>query len=451
MKIGIPKEQRRAEKRVAATPETVKRLVNEGREVLLEKDAGRASGMPDEAYEEAGARVCADAATVFSESEVILKVQRPMSAVEGLDEMAILRPGQVLIGKLDALRNPEQVRIYAKKKVTAFALELMPRVTRAQSMDVLSSQANLAGYKAALDAASHFGRLFPMMMTAAGTVAPARVLVLGAGVAGLQAIATARRLGAVVSAFDVRPAVKEEVESLGARFIEVPSEEKGADEAEGGYAREMEEEYKRRQARLIHETVKNMDIVITTALIPGRPAPVLVNEDMVRDMKPGSVIFDLAAEAGGNCPLCVPEEVVVVNGVSIISYENVPSRVPGDASSLYARNLLNFLTLLTNKETGEFHIDMEEEIVRGTLLTHKGEIVHSAFQSSDKRPRPAEDRSFRSKKRGMPRDKEPEDYPVHEPVGANRWSGAATGPASDSGEGAGLPHGGKEEISDGVA
>jgi NAD(P) transhydrogenase subunit alpha len=451
MNIGIPKEQRRAERRVAASPETVRRLVKEGREVLLEKDAGRASGMLDDAYEEAGARVCPDAPAVFAESEVILKVQRPMNAAEGLDEMALLRPGQILIGKLDALSNPEQVRAYAKKNTTAFALELMPRVTRAQGMDVLSSQANLAGYKAVLDAAYHFGRLFPMMMTAAGTVAPARVLVLGAGVAGLQAIATARRLGAVVSAFDVRPVVKEEVESLGARFIEVSSEERGTGEAQGGYAREMDEEYKRRQARLIHETARNMDIVITTALIPGKPAPVLVNEDMVKDMKPGSVIFDLAAEAGGNCPLCVPEEVVVVNGVSIISYENVPSRVSGDASSLYARNLLNFLTLLIDKETGRLDIDMEDEIVRGTLLTHEGQILHSAFQSLDKEPLPVEIDRTRGKKRGTRQEKKPERYPVREPVEANRWGGAATGPASGSAEGAGLLHGGKEEISDGVA
>jgi NAD(P) transhydrogenase subunit alpha len=382
MKIGVPKERRPSEKRVAASPETVKKLAAMGIELLVEKEAGHASFFLDRFYEEAGARIVPDAETLFREADVILKVQRPL--VEPLlevDEMALLRPGQTLIAILDALVNRDQVKVYADKKVTTIALELLPRITRAQSMDVLSSQSNLAGYKAVIDAAYHFGKLFPMMMTAAGTIAPARVLVLGAGVAGLQAVATAKRLGAVVSAFDVRPAAKEQVESLGAKFVEVPSEEAESAETAGGYAREMSEEYKNKQAKLIHETAKKSDIIITTALIPGKPAPVLVTEDMVRDMKPGSVIFDLAAAAGGNCPLCVMDQAVVVHDVAILSYENVPSRVPMDASTLYARNVFNFLVPVIDKETKTLRIDTEDEIMRGTLLTHEGHIVHPSFKS----------------------------------------------------------------------
>lgn len=385
MKIGIPKEQSPKEKRVAASPDTVKKLVSMGIEVLVEKEAGHASMMLDQDYQKAGAKICPDADSVFSETDVIFKVQRPLIIPEiDLDEMALLRPGQTLIGKLDALINRDQIKAYAEKKITAFALELMPRITRAQSMDILSSQSNIAGYKIVLDAAHHFGRMFPMMMTAAGTVAPAKVLVLGAGVAGLQAIATAKRLGAVVSAFDVRPAVREEVESLGAKFIEVPSEETESAETSGGYAREMSKAYKQKQVELIRETVKKMDIVLTTALIPGKPAPVLVNEDMVKDMKPGSIIVDLAAEAGGNCPLCEMDKVVVSHGVTILSYENIPSRVSGDASTFYAKNLLNFFTPMIDKETKSLKLDMEDEIIRGTLVTHGGEILHSSFKQGGK-------------------------------------------------------------------
>jgi NAD(P) transhydrogenase subunit alpha len=371
MKIGIPKETHPKEERVAGSPDTVKKLVNMGIEVLVEKDAGYDSMMLDQAYVEAGAKICPDAAAIFGEADVIFKIQRPLTIPEiGLDEMPLLRPGQTLMAKLDALANHDQVQAYAEKKVTAFALELMPRITRAQSMDILSSQSNLAGYKMVIDAASHL----------AGTVAPAKVLVLGAGVAGLQAIATAKRLGAIVYAFDVRPAVKEEVESLGAQFIEVPAEETESAQTEGGYAREMSEEFKRRQTELIHEAIKKMDIVLTTALIPGKPAPVLVNEDMVKDMKPGSVIVDLAGEAGGNCPLCKMDQVVVAHDVTILSYENVPSRVPVDASTLFAKNLLNFITPMIDEETKSLKIDMEDEIIQGTLVTHEGQIVHSAFK-----------------------------------------------------------------------
>jgi len=382
MKIGIPKERWPSEKRVAATPETVRKLAAMGIEILVEKEAGRESFFPDRFYQEAGARIVPDAESLFREADVVLKVHRPLAEpLLEVAETALLRPGQTLIAVLDALVRREQVEVYAEKKVTAMALELLPRITRAQTMDVLSSQSNLAGYKAVIDAAYHFGRLFPMMMTAAGTIAPARVLVLGAGVAGLQAIATARRLGAIVSAFDVRPVAKEQVQSLGAKFVEVAPEEAESAETAGGYAREMSDEYKKKQSDLIHETARKSDIIITTALIPGKPAPVLVTEEMVRDMKPGSVIFDLAAPAGGNCPLCVMDQVVVVHGVTIISYENVPSRVPMDASSLYARNMFNFLVPMIDKETGTLRIDREDEIIRGTLLTHEGRIVHPSFKT----------------------------------------------------------------------
>lgn len=381
MKIGIPKEIHPKERRVAASPETVKKLVGMGFEVLIEKEAGHASMMLDGAFEEAGAKILPDASALYGEADVICKVQRPLSIpLLDLDDTVLLRPGQMLMAKLDALYRREEVQMYVEKKISAFALEMIPRITRGQSMDILSSQSNLAGYKMVMEAANYFGRMFPMMMTAAGTVPPAKVLVLGAGVAGLQAIATAKRLGAQVFAFDVRPAVKEEVESLGAKFVEVPSEETTAAQDSGGYAREMSEEYKRKQSALIHETIKKMDIVITTALIPGRRAPVLVNEEMVKDMKPGSVIVDLAAEAGGNCPLCEMDKVVVAHDVTILSWENLPSLIAVDASALYARNIFNFITNMYNKEAKTIKLNLEDEIVKGTLVTHEGRIVHSALQ-----------------------------------------------------------------------
>lgn len=381
MKIGIPKEIHPKERRVAASPETVKKLVGMGFEVLIEKEAGHASMMLDGAFEEAGAKILPDASALYGEADVICKVQRPLSIpLLDLDDTVLLRPGQMLMAKLDALYRREEVQMYVEKKISAFALEMIPRITRGQSMDILSSQSNLAGYKMVMEAANYFGRMFPMMMTAAGTVPPAKVLVLGAGVAGLQAIATAKRLGAQVFAFDVRPAVKEEVESLGAKFVEVPSEETTAAQDSGGYAREMSEEYKRKQSALIHETIKKMDIVITTALIPGRRAPVLVNEEMVKDMKPGSVIVDLAAEAGGNCPLCEMDKVVVAHDVTILSWENLPSLIAVDASALYARNIFNFITNMYDKEAKTIKLNLEDEIVKGTLVTHEGRIVHSALQ-----------------------------------------------------------------------
>src|SRR5690606_30480539 len=317
MKIGIPKERRPGEKRVAASPETVKKFAGLGCSVVVETGAGLQADIPDDQYTAAGATIAPDAAATLRDADLVLKVQRPMTAAEGNNELALLKKGAVLVAGLQALQQRDQVKAYAEAGITAFAMELMPRITRAQSMDILSSQSNLAGYKSVLDAAQHFGRAFPMMMTSAGTIAPARVFVMGVGVAGLQAIATAKRLGAVVSATDVRPATKEQVESLGGKFIWVDDEEARASQTAGGYAKEMAEEYKRKQAALIAETVKKQDIIITAALIPGRPAPVLVTEEMVKSMRPGSVIVDLAVEAGGNCPLSKVDQVVEVNGVKI--------------------------------------------------------------------------------------------------------------------------------------
>ncbi|WP_374468184.1 Re/Si-specific NAD(P)(+) transhydrogenase subunit alpha, partial [Ferrovibrio sp.] len=344
MKIAIPKERRPGEKRVAASPETVKKFVGLGCSVVIESGAGLAADILDEHYTAMGAQIAPDAKSALADADMVLKVQRPMTAAEGNDELALLKKGAILVAGLAALQQREQVKAYAAAGVTAFAMELMPRITRAQSMDILSSQSNLAGYKSVLDAASHFGRAFPMMMTSAGTIAPARVFIMGVGVAGLQAIATAKRLGAVVSATDVRPATKEQVESLGGKFVWVDDEEARASQTAGGYAKEMSAEYKAKQAALIAETVKKQDIIITTALIPGRPAPVLVTEEMVKSMRPGSVIVDLAVEAGGNCPLSKPDQVVEVNGVKLVGYTNYPSRVPVDASNLFAKNLWNFLS-----------------------------------------------------------------------------------------------------------
>ncbi len=375
MKLAIPKERREHERRVAATPDTVKKLIALGFDVAVEKDAGLMSNIPDSQYSDAGAKITADAAATFKDADVIFKVQRPMHAAEGkVDEISLIKPGAILAAILSPFTDGATVDAYASGNITAFAMEFMPRITRAQSMDVLSSQSNLAGYIAVIDAASEFSRAFPMMMTAAGTVAPAKVMVMGTGVAGLQAIATAKRLGAVVSATDVRAAAKEQVESLAAKFVMVESDEGG--ETEGGYAKEMSDEYKAKQAALIAETLAKQDIAITTALIPGRKAPVLITRDMVRSMKPGSVIIDLAVESGGNCELSQPGKIVLENGVKIIGHYNVPSRVATDASALYSRNLLNFITPLMDSDSGSLNIDWEDEIITGTLLTRDGAIVH---------------------------------------------------------------------------
>lgn len=384
MKIAIPKERRAHERRVAATPETVKKLIALGAEVAVEAGAGLSSRFPDAAYESAGAKMIEDLSELLGSADVVLKVQRPLSgSEEGPDELAAMKPGALLIGALSPYADPEAVENYAKAGVNALAMEFVPRITRAQSMDVLSSQSNLAGYRAVLEAAYVYDRVMPMMMTAAGTVAPARVMVLGAGVAGLQAIATAKRLGAIVSATDVRPVAKEQVESLGGKFVMVESEETAAAETAGGYAKEMSEDYKRRQAELVAETLKKQDIVICTALIPGRKAPTLVNDEMVHSMRPGSVIVDLAVEQGGNCTLSKAGEVVEVNGVTIVGHFNIPSRLSADASSLYAKNLLNFLTPLIDTESKSLKVNWEDEIVAAATLTRDGQVVHSAFQKAN--------------------------------------------------------------------
>jgi H+-translocating NAD(P) transhydrogenase subunit alpha len=380
MKIGIPKERRPNEARVAVSADTVKKLIALGAEVVVEAGAGAASAVPDGAYAAAGARIAHDEADALGDADIVLKVQRPLTAGEGgPDELALMKPGALLIGILAPYAAKEQLGDYAGRNISAFAMEFLPRITRAQTMDVLSSQANLAGYRAVIEAASVFGRGFPMMMTAAGTVAAARVLVMGAGVAGLQAIATARRLGGVVSATDVRPAAKEQVQSLGATFVAVEDEEFKQAETAGGYAKEMSDAYKAKQAALIAETIKKQDVIITTALIPGRKAPTLVSEEMVKSMKPGSVIVDLAVEQGGNCPLSEPGKIVMKHGVTIVGLVNLPSRIAVDASALYARNLLAFLTPMISKETKALKIDWEDEIVKATALTRDGKIVHPSF------------------------------------------------------------------------
>jgi NAD(P) transhydrogenase subunit alpha len=379
MRIAVPKERRADEARVAASPDTVKKYVAMGFQVVVEKGAGEGASIADATYVEAGAEIAAGAKAALKDADIVLKVQRPMTAEEGADEIALFKPGAVLIAHLAALANKPSAELYAKAGITAFAMELLPRISRAQSMDILSSQSNLAGYKAVLDAAAVYGRVFPMMMTAAGTVPPAKVLVLGAGVAGLQAIATAKRLGAVVSAFDVRPAVKEQVESLGAKFVMVEDESAKEAETAGGYAKEMSADYQRKQAEKIAETLKKTDIAISTALIPGKPAPVLITEAMVKDMRKGSVIVDLAVEAGGNCPLSELGKVVEKHGVFLVGHSNVPARLAADSSQLYAKNLLNFLSLSYDKDAKGLAINWEDEIIKGTALCRDGKVIHPAL------------------------------------------------------------------------
>lgn len=376
MKLGIPKETAANEPRVAASPDTVKKLIGLGFEVLVETGAGDGAHVLDGQFEEAGAKIVASAKEALGDADVVFKVARPSA-----EEVGLMKKGALLAAILAPHADKGFAQNYADAGVDAFAMEFMPRITRAQSMDVLSSQSNLAGYKAVIDAAAEYDRAMPMMMTAAGTVAPARVLIMGVGVAGLQAIATAKRLGAIVSATDVRPATKEQVESLGGNFIMVESEETADAETSGGYAKEMSEDYQKAQAALIAETIKKQDIVICTALIPGRAAPVLVSEEMVATMKPGSIIVDLAVEQGGNCPLSKPGEIVEVGGVRILGHLNVPGRLAADASQLYAKNLFNFIEPLVDTESGELKVDWEDEIITGTALTRDGTIVHPQLTS----------------------------------------------------------------------
>jgi NAD(P) transhydrogenase subunit alpha len=374
MRIAIPREAE-PEPRVAATPETVKKMKGLGADVAVEAGAGLKSGILDSDYEAAGASVHGSAADAARDADVVLKVRRPSP-----EEAAQYKRGAIVIAIMDPYGNEAALQQLAEAGVTAFAMELMPRITRAQSMDVLSSQANLAGYRAVIDAAEVYKRAFPMMMTAAGTVPAARAFIMGVGVAGLQAIATARRLGAVVTATDVRPATKEQVESLGAKFLAVEDEEFKNAQTAGGYAKEMSKEYQAKQAALVAEHIKKQDIVITTALIPGRPAPRLVSADMVGTMRPGSVIVDLAIERGGNVEGAQADQVVDRNGVKIVAYANVPGRIAATASSLYAKNLMTLLDILVDKANKSLAVNWDDEIVKAIALTRDGAVVHPNFQ-----------------------------------------------------------------------
>jgi NAD(P) transhydrogenase subunit alpha len=372
--IAVTRERREGETRCAVTPETVKKLIGLGATVRVEAGTGGGSSIPDADYAAVGAAVLADTRAVLTGADILLKVRGPTA-----QETSALKSGTVVVALLDAWRDRETVKALAGAGATAFAMEFVPRITRAQVMDALSSQANLAGYRAVIEAAAAYGKGFPMMMTAAGTVPPARAFIMGVGVAGLQAIATAKRLGAIVSATDVRPATKEQVESLGGSFVAVEDEEFKQAQTAGGYAKEMSPAYQEKQRALVAETIKKQDVVITTALIPGRKAPVLVTDAMLRSMKPGSVLVDMAVEQGGNVEGSRPGEVVELYGVKIVGHLNIPSRIAVDASALYARNLLNFLQPLVDKDAGALKIDLEDEVLKGTCLTRGGRIVHPAF------------------------------------------------------------------------
>ncbi|MEK7863720.1 MAG: Re/Si-specific NAD(P)(+) transhydrogenase subunit alpha [Chloroflexota bacterium] len=370
MKIGVPKETMPGETRVGLVPETAGRLAKSGNTVIVERGAGVASSFPDEAYEKAGAQIVDDA----YDAELVAKVQRPTEA-----ELAKLRSGTTLIAFLQPLTNHDLVQALASRGVTALSMDAIPRITRAQPMDALSSQATVAGYKAVLLAAAALPKFFPMLTTAAGTIAPAKALVIGAGVAGLQAIATARRLGAVVEAFDTRPVVKEQVQSLGAKFLEIDLGESGA--GQGGYAKELSEEAHRKEVDLLAKAARENDIIITTAAIPGRKAPVLITRDMVPTMKPGSVIVDLAAETGGNCELTEAGRTVVASGVTIIGQLNLPASMPFHASQMYSRNIASLLALMIKKD-GTFDLNLGDEVVKGTVITHGGQVVHEGVQKA---------------------------------------------------------------------
>ena len=378
MKVAVPRERVAGERRVALTPEAAAALVKSGLEVVVEHGAGDGAAFFDDAYTAVGATIAADAASLYGQGDVVLKVQRPIED-GGRHEVDLLREGSVLVGLLEALTQPDLVRRLAARRVTAFGMEGIPRISRAQKMDALSSQANIAGYRASLIAAQALPKFFPMFMTAAGTVFAARVLVIGAGVAGLQAIATARRLGAQVWGYDVRPVVKEQVESLGAKFLAF---DLGVADAEdkGGYAKALSADASRKQQDMLAEKTKDFDVVITTALIPGRPAPRLITKETVAAMKPGSVIVDIAAETGGNCELTKADQVVVVNGVSIHGPTNLPATMPVHASQLYARNVTELLNTFVKK--GELELDFADEVIAGACVTHAGEVVNPAVKAS---------------------------------------------------------------------
>ena len=372
MKIAVPCETQSGENRVAVSPDSVKAYVKKGLTVSVQAGAGSSANISDADFAAAGAEIV-KGTSVVKDADIILSIRRPDAAV-----LKLVKKSAVLVGGLEPFGERKALEAFAKSGVTAFAMELMPRISRAQAMDILSSQANLAGYKAVIDAAAHYGRAFPMMMTAAGTVPPARVFIMGVGVAGLQAIATARRLGAIVSATDVRKATEEQVKSLGAKFVFADV----ADAAtSGGYAKELSAEDKAKQAKLVADHVRNQDIVITTALIPGRPAPVLITREMVESMKPGSVIVDIAVERGGNCPLSKPDQIVLHNGVSIIGTLNLAGRLAGNATPLFAKNLQNFVDLMIGKD-GALNIDENDECISGTMIAKGGALVHKMFGDS---------------------------------------------------------------------
>ena len=374
MIVAVPKEQSKNETRVAATPGTVKELIKDGAKVFVESGAGEASFISDKEYEKAGSTIITDSKELLSKGDVIIKVLAPT-----LDQIVHLQPKSVLISFCQTSRELDTVKALREQSVTGFSMHLIPRTTLAQKMDALSSQANIAGYKAVLMAANKLGVYMPLLMTAAGTIRPAKILVLGAGVAGLQAIATAKRLGAQVEAFDVRPAVKEQVESLGAKFIEVSSETSEG-EGEGGYAKETSEEYKKLQQKLIHSHIIKANAVITTALIPGRSAPILIPSSMVEEMKPGSVIIDLAAENGGNCDLTKVDETISFNGIEIVGTSNIPGTMPVHASELYSKNVAALLAYMT--KDGELNLDLEDEIISGSMYTHLGEITNDSTKEA---------------------------------------------------------------------
>jgi len=379
MKIFVPAESSAGEPRVAVSLETAKKFIGLGCTVTIETGAGNGAHISDAAFTDAGAKIAKTTKQAAKEANIVLKVLRPTP-----EEAKGYKKGAMVVGILDPYSDEAGLKALAKAGVSAFAMELMPRITRAQSMDVLSSQSNLAGYKAVIDAAAEFDRAMPMMMTAAGTIAPARVFVMGAGVAGLQAIATARRLGAIVSATDVRAVAAEQVQSLGATFVMVESDDEDGGQTAGGYAKEMSDDYKERQAELVAETIKKQDIVICTALIPGRPAPTLVSKAMVESMKPGSIVVDLAVERGGNCPLSKPGKIIVHKDVTIMGHVNVAGRIAVDATNLYAKNLLNFLSPMFGGEGGKFNIDWEDETVTGTALMRDGKFIHPILVKSNK-------------------------------------------------------------------